>query len=143
MRPRIKPLLFSIVLGLSVVLGTTSCETQRQAIVNQQVSTYSVQAAEHTLRAAKDTFDTFFSLVHQNHAFVEQSLPQVYAFAVKWANEDTGIKPLLQRADRAKNAFKHNRTSDNQTSLNTVMNLVAQLMADANRNMTKVQTATP
>lgn len=129
--------------ALAFAGSVPSC-AQYRAIVspetNVQVSSYTVQAAEHTLRAAKDTFDLFFGLVHDNHDFVVRYLPQVYSFA-----QDMQVKApdTLRRANRAKNAYKYNRSAANQTDLNTIMATVAQLMADAQRHTAEIKSSTP
>lgn len=107
---------------------------------NVAVSTYSVQAAEHTLRAAKDTLDLFFGLVKDNHELVRSQLPSVYAFAERMQAIAPGI---LRKANAAKNTFKYNRTPDNQANLDTIMKTVAQIMADVQANTKKLQTTAP
>ena len=119
---------FSVLLLLS--LAAPSCVTPPPFIppaTNVAASTYTVQTAEHTLRAAKDTFDLFFGLVHDNHDLVVAHLPKVYAFA---QSMQAKAPAALRRADAAKNAFKNNRTADNQATLNTLLSTIEQWMAE-------------
>lgn len=138
------------ILALSLVFSSTSCAPQSQtsqqvAAANIKISSYSVQAAEHSLRAAKDTFDLFFDLVHRNHDFLVSQKPesifgQVYAFAVRMQVQ---APAAMKRANAAKNAFKYNRTPDNQTSLNTIMATIMRYQSEVASNTTKLQAATP
>ena len=129
---------------LALALCFQSCGTNTGAIpfvapaANVQVSTYTVQTAEHTLRAAKDTFDLFFGLVHDNHDLVVTKLPKVYAFAQMM---QTKAPAVMRQANAAKNAFKNNRTPDNQANLNTLMSTIEQLMLDARTNTRQLQGA--
>ncbi len=74
-----KKLILSLVLGVALLGATPSCSTYNALVnpaTNVAVSTYTVQGAEHTLRAAKDTFELFFGLVKDNHVMIVTEAPR-------------------------------------------------------------------
>lgn len=137
--------LLSVTIGFSLMGGCATTGTPIPPATNVQVSSYTVQAAEHSLRAAKDTFDLFFDLVHTNHELLvaqkpESPLGQVYAFAERMQVQ---APAAMKRANAAKNAFKYNRTADNQANLNTVMATIVRYQTEVKSNTNAIQTATP
>lgn len=106
---------------------------------NVAVSSYTVQAAEKALKQFKLTVDLFAGLVKDNHAFVVAHLPKVYAFAQKVQAEAPSI---LQKADAAKNNFKHNRDATNQATLDGVMKTLIELEADVQDGITQIKAQT-
>lgn len=133
-------------LAVVCLVGATPSCTNTGALpfvspsANVAASTYSVQAAEKLLLGARDTLDLLLNLDDINRALVKEKLPAVHAFAEKMRRDNYAIN-TLQRADRAKNTFKHNRTADNQADLNTIMMTVFQLKSDMETNVLKIQKA--
>lgn len=119
-----------LILVLVACGGFTSCQTP--ALVSPQtnvaVTTFTVVQAENALRAAKDTVDLFLRLEDDNEDFVKAKLPKVAAFANKCRET---VPDLLLRANTAKNIFKHNRTPDNQSTLNGIMATVMMIVVEA------------
>lgn len=135
----------SICIGSALFLsgcGTSGALPFVPAATNVQASTYSVQGAEKLLATAHDTLDLFLGLDDLNRAAVKQQLPQVHAFAEKMRSNNYAAN-LLERGNNAKNAFKHNRTADNQASLNTIMVTIASLQADLETNTAKLKKGQP
>lgn len=136
-------LLAAAVIGLSLPSCTTTGAFPFLAkSTNVTASSYTVQAAEKALKQAKLTFDLFFGLVHDNHAFVVAHLPTVYAFAQKMQVE---APDALRKANAAKNVFKSSRDPSAQTTLNGLMATLMQIQTDvlANTNQIKSATGTP
>jgi len=140
-----KQFILLIALCISLIVGGCTPSGALPGVsptANVAVSTFSVEYSEKVLASAKDTLVLFLSLDDMNRPLVKEKLPQVHAFAEKLRKNDYAVN-LLQRANNAKNTFKHNRTADNQANLNTLMQTVFALQADMNANITKIQKAKP
>lgn len=105
---------------------------------NIQASTFTEQAAEKICNQALLTQKLFFGLVKDNHDFVVEHLPKIYAFA-----QDMQVRApdALRKANRARRIFKYNRTADNQASMDTVILTLTQLMSDMQTKTNELKAA--
>src|SRR5678815_3441373 len=95
---------FLLLIALCLALTFSGCGTPGalpyvSPTANVQTSTWTVQGAEKTLLAARDTLDLFLGLDDTNRVIVNDKLPKVHKLAEKLRKDNYAIN-LLERADR-------------------------------------------
>ena len=103
--------------------------------------------AEQTIAEAANVFDTFLTLENSQRETVKVKLPKVHAFAESLRQrvpDGTNSLPrgiaLVLSAERVKETYKHNRTPQNQASLDTALKTLSVALTEARNQISNLNT---
>lgn len=142
-----------LILSVIPVMGTLallqpSCSYYDAAVkalgyqTSQQTADQIIVDAEKTTKIADDTFNTFLKLDYENREFIKSHAPSVHAFAEYLRKDDRALN-WLKQARSATKAFKENRTAGNKASLQTLIAVIKQAIADTQEKMAAANAITP
>ena len=121
------------IISAFVILALVSCSTlpgNDPVVVN----------AEKITAVAYTTIDTFLKLEYENQALVKSKLPQVHAFAEQLRQH---AQAYLQAARDATKAYKAAKNSGTASALDSALNVLTDLTANAQTYSTQVKNSTP
>jgi hypothetical protein len=96
--------------------------------------------AERTTALAYTSFDSFFALERNQDAFVKANLPQVH----KFANDLRRNAPhYLSSARQATEAYRLNRSAENKATLDTLIAVLQNAMAQIGTYTAEITKGTP
>jgi hypothetical protein len=122
-----------------ITKGVSSVTSAGSATLSPATASKIVVAAEKSIREAKDTIDTFLHLEYNHKDFVKKNFPVIHQAAETLRRS---APDALLAADKVKNTFKHNRTTENQADLMTAVATVTKLAGEA-KAYTKQLNGTP
>ncbi len=129
-----------VLVGLSFQGCGTFGSSSSTPSLSASTSTAVVVNAEKTLSEARLTIETFLQLEHNHRAFIKKNLPVVHNGAETIRRQ---YVDAMLAADRAKNAFKNNMNSSSQADLNTAIQTIVQLAAEARTYTNQINNSTP
>jgi len=136
-----KRFLTSLCIGVALItapIAFQSCQIAPQPTLSASATDQVILRAEQTAQTARATFDLFVHLERDNEAALKTVNPQIHVYANTIRSH--GLDWITSLRDATK-AFKSNRTSENQSNLNTWLTTITGAVTQANKYIAEARKA--